>query len=69
MRPGADIVARMPPLASASRAALGAAGLVAAAGLFALLADEATLSRVAPGLALGLVALSLVPLTGWAGQV
>jgi branched-chain amino acid transport system permease protein len=69
VRPGADIVARMPRPTGLSRSVLAAAGLVAAAGLFALLADEATLSRVAPGLALGLVALSLVPLTGWAGQV
>ena len=69
VRPGAAIVAKMPPLAGLSRSVYGAAGLVAAAGLFALVADEATLSRVAPGLALGLVALSLVPLTGWAGQV
>jgi branched-chain amino acid transport system permease protein len=59
----------MPRLAGARRSLLGFAGLVLAAGAFAAVADDATLSRVAPGLALGLVALSLVPLTGWAGQV
>jgi branched-chain amino acid transport system permease protein len=69
VRAGSAIAARMPPLAGLRRSVLSAGALVAAAGAFAAVADEATLSRVAPGLALGLVALSLVPLTGWAGQV
>ncbi len=69
LRAGSTITARMPPLAGLRRSLVAGAALVAAAGAFAALADDATLSRLAPALALGLVALSLVPLTGWAGQV
>ncbi len=69
VRVGSAVGARTPPLAGVRRSLVGFALLVGAAALFAAVASEATLSRVAPGLALGLVALSLVPLTGWAGQV
>jgi len=69
LRAGATVGARTPPLANLPRSLLAAAGLVAVAGAFAAVTSEATLSKIAPGLALGLIALSLVPLTGWAGQV
>jgi branched-chain amino acid transport system permease protein len=45
------------------------AALIVGAWAFAAVASDATLTDVAPGLALGLIALSMVPLTGWAGQV
>ena len=66
---GSAVAARMPPMPSLRRTLVAGAVLVAAAYGFAAIADEETLSKVAPGLALALVALSLVPLTGWAGQV
>jgi branched-chain amino acid transport system permease protein len=43
--------------------------LVVGAAAFAAGVSEDALGDIAPGLALGLIALSLVPLTGWAGQV
>lgn len=69
LRAGSTVGARTPPLAGLRSSLLAFAALVATAGAFAVVTSEATLSRVAPGLALGLIALSLVPLTGWAGQV
>lgn len=69
LRAGSTVGARTPPLAGVRRSLMGFALLVGAAGVFASVTSEETLSKVAPGLALGLVALSLVPLTGWAGQV
>ncbi|MGH2685237.1 MAG: ABC transporter permease [Actinomycetota bacterium] len=66
---GSAVAARMPPMPSLRRTLVAGAVLVAAAYAFASVANEETLSKVAPGLALALVALSLVPLTGWAGQV
>jgi branched-chain amino acid transport system permease protein len=69
LRGGSSVAARTPPLAGLRRSLIGAALLIVAAGTFASITSEATLSKVAPGLALGLIALSLVPLTGWAGQV
>ena len=69
LRAGSAVGARTPPLASLRRSALGFAGLVGTAVVVAALVGEDTLGQVAPGLALGLVGLSLVPLTGWAGQV
>jgi len=69
LRAGATVGARTPPLAGLRRSLGAGVTLVGAAGCFAALTSEATLSKVAPGLALGLIALSLVPLTGWAGQV
>lgn len=69
LRAGSTVVARMPSIVSARGSVLRLGALVIAASAFAAAADEGTLSQVAPGLALGLVALSLVPLTGWAGQV
>lgn len=69
VRAGSAVAARMPRHVSARRSLVGCGVLVASAAAFAAYASESTLSEVAPGLALGLVALSLVPLTGWAGQV
>ncbi len=48
---------------------MAGAALIGGAWAFAAVASDATLTDVAPGLALGLIALSMVPLTGWAGQV
>lgn len=69
LRAGATIAARMPRPTSLRRSLVGAGLLIGGAWAVAAVVDEATLSKVAPGLALALVALSLVPLTGWAGQV
>jgi branched-chain amino acid transport system permease protein len=69
LRAGATIAARMPRPTSLRRSLASAGLLVGGAWAFATVAAEDTVAQVAPGLALGLVALSLVPLTGWAGQV
>lgn len=69
LRAGSAIAARMPPMPSLGRSLVGGVALVAVAGAFAAFAADDTLGKVAQGLALGLIALSLVPLTGWAGQV
>jgi branched-chain amino acid transport system permease protein len=66
---GTTIAARMPRVPGLTRSLVAGAGLIAGAAALAAVLDEDTLSKVAPGLALGLIALSLVPLTGWAGQV
>ncbi|MCZ7526259.1 MAG: ABC transporter permease [Acidimicrobiia bacterium] len=54
---------------SLRRSVAGAVLLVAAALVVSGLLGDRTLSRVGEGLALGLIGLSLVPLTGFAGQV
>lgn len=69
LRAGSTVGARTPRLAGLGRSLTWGALLVGGAGAFAAVTSEATLSKVAPGLALGLIALSLVPLTGWAGQI
>ena len=70
LRGGSTVAARMPRMPSPSAHARGRRRCSSsAAWAFAGVASEATLTDVAPGLALGLIALSLVPLTGWAGQV
>ena len=70
LRGGSTVAARMPRLVSAS--GLPGGGRRAhrrAPGRSPRSTSDATLTDVAPGLALGLIALSMVPLTGWAGQV
>ena len=69
LRSGSTVAARMPRLVSLRTSLLAGGALVVGAWAFAAVASDATLTDVAPGLALGLIALSMVPLTGWAGQV
>ena len=69
LRAGTTIATRIPRPPSLRRSLVGAGLLVAGSWIFAAVVADDTLSRVAPGLGLALVALSLVPLTGWAGQV
>jgi branched-chain amino acid transport system permease protein len=69
LRGGSTVAARMPRLVSVRGTLVAGAALIGGAWAFAAVASDATLTDVAPGLALGLIALSMVPLTGWAGQV
>ncbi|MGK2928198.1 MAG: branched-chain amino acid ABC transporter permease [Acidimicrobiales bacterium] len=69
LRAGSAVAARMPPMTDLRRSLLAAVGFVVAAAAFASLADDQILGDLSRGFALGLIALSLVPLTGWAGQV
>jgi branched-chain amino acid transport system permease protein len=69
LRGGSAVVARMPRVVSLRSSLVAGVALVGAAWAFAAVASDGTLTDVAPGLALGLIALSMVPLTGWAGQV
>ena len=69
LRGGSTVAARMPRAVSPRTTLLAGAALVVGAWAFAAVASDGTLTDVAPGLALGLIALSMVPLTGWAGQV
>ena len=69
LRGGSTVAARMPRLVSGRTTVVAGLALVAGAWVFAAVASAGTLTDVAPGLALGLIALSMVPLTGWAGQV
>lgn len=63
------VAARMPRMPSLRRTLVGAMVLVGLALVFSGGASNDTLAKVGQGLALGIIALSLVPLTGWAGQV
>lgn len=69
LRSGSAVAARMPPMTGLARSVVAAIGFVVVAAAFASLAGDQTLGDLSRGLALGLIALSLVPLTGWAGQV
>lgn len=69
LRSGSAVAARMPPLATLARSIVAAGGFVVVAAVFASVAADDVLGDLSRGLALGLIALSLVPLTGWAGQV
>jgi branched-chain amino acid transport system permease protein len=69
LRSGSDVAARMPRMPTLRRSVLAGAVLVLLALAFAQLSSDDSLAKVGHGLALGIVALSLVPLTGWAGQV
>jgi branched-chain amino acid transport system permease protein len=57
------------PVASLQRSIFGGIMLVAIVAIGSGLLSSANLIRMGIGLATGLVMLSLVPLTGWAGQV
>lgn len=69
LRSGSAVAARMPPMAGLARSVVTAGAFVAVATVFASMAADDVLGDLSRGLALGLIALSLVPLTGWAGQV
>jgi branched-chain amino acid transport system permease protein len=58
-----------PRLPSRRRAAFGAVAFVGVALLLSGFLDPVNLGRAAQGLALGIIMLSLVPLTGFGGQV
>ena len=66
---GSAVAARMPRMPTRNRTLAAAVALVAVAFAFSAVSSDDTLAKVGQGLALGLIALSLVPLTGWAGQV
>lgn len=66
----ARLAATVVPRVASMRASLaGAAALVAGAAVVSGMLSEGDLQRVGQGLAFGLVMLSLVPLTGFGGQV
>lgn len=69
LRSGSAVAARMPPMPSLAKSLAGGSAFVALAVAFAGLAGDEVIGDLSRGLALGLIALSLVPLTGWAGQV
>ncbi len=69
LRSGSAVAARMPPMTGRVRGLFAAAGFVVLAVGFSAVAADTVLGDLSQGLALGIVALSLVPLTGWAGQV
>ncbi len=69
LRAGSAVAARMPPLVGLRRSLVGGAAVLAGAALVAALVNGDAVVDLSEGLALAVVALSLVPLTGWAGQV
>lgn len=69
LRAGRLVGTVMPRVPSAPRAAFGGVLLVAAAAVVSLLLTSADLIRAGQGLALGIIMLSLVLLTGYGGQV
>jgi branched-chain amino acid transport system permease protein len=69
LRTRAAVEMRMPATPTLRTSVLAGAGLVAVAAAVAAVTSEGVLSELGPALALGLIALSLVPLTGWAGQI
>lgn len=69
LRAGRLVGTVMPRVPSLRRSMLGGVGLVAAAGVVSFLLTSADLIRAGQGLALGIIMLSLVLLTGYGGQV
>lgn len=69
LRAGRLVGSVMPRVPGARRAAFGGVLLVAAAGVVSFLLTSADLIRAGQGLALGIIMLSLVLLTGYGGQV
>ncbi|MCO8129140.1 ABC transporter permease [Acidimicrobiia bacterium EGI L10123] len=69
LRTRSAVEMRMPAMPSPRTSLLGGAALILVATAIATTVAESTLTDLAPALALGLIALSLVPLTGWAGQI
>ncbi|MFY9589059.1 MAG: ABC transporter permease [Actinomycetota bacterium] len=69
LRAGRLVGTVMPRVPGSSRAAVGGAGLVVAAGAVSLFLTSANLIRAGQGLAYGIIMLSLVLLTGYGGQV
>ncbi len=69
LRAGRLVGTLMPRVPSLRRSALGGVALVAAAGVVSFLLTSADLIRAGQGIALGIIMLSLVLLTGYGGQV
>ena len=69
LRAGSAVVARVPRLPPMRTSLLAGAAFVSVSLLFAGFVSDPTLGDLSRGVALAIVALSLVPLTGWAGQV
>ncbi|MGH8732766.1 MAG: ABC transporter permease subunit, partial [Burkholderiales bacterium] len=69
LRAGRLVGAVMPRVPGFRRSLFGAAVLVSAAGVLSVVLTEANLIRAGQGLALAIIMLSLVLLTGYGGQV
>ena len=69
LRAGRLVGAVMPRVPNLRRSLVGALGLVGAAGVLSMLLTQSNLIRAGQGLALGIIMLSLVLLTGYGGQV
>jgi branched-chain amino acid transport system permease protein len=69
LRAGRLVGTVMPHIPSLRRSAVGGMALVAAAGAVSFLLTSADLIRAGQGIALGIIMLSLVLLTGYGGQV
>ena len=69
LRAGRLVGSLMPRVPGFRRSVLGAVGLVAAAGVMSFILSPANLIRAGEGLALAIIMLSLVLLTGYGGQV
>ena len=67
IRPVASSVARLPEIRAARGALLG--GILLLSALVAVMASPSLLDRISVALLFGMVALSLVVLTGWGGTV
>src|SRR5439155_25083543 len=69
LRAGRLVGSLMPRVPGLRRSFVGAVGLVAAAGVLSMLLAPSDLIRAGQGLALAIIMLSLVLLTGYGGQV
>lgn len=69
LRAGRLVGAVMPRVPGMRRSLVGGAGLVAAAGVLSFILSAANVIRTGQGLALAIIMLSLVLLTGYGGQV
>jgi len=69
LRAGRLVGAVMPRVPNLRRSLVGGLGLIGAAGVLSMLLTQSNLIRAGQGLALGIIMLSLVLLTGYGGQV